>query len=83
MATKTFSPPTKSFDREVQLETPGGFIVNIREADLVGTYRALVDEDLARAYCEMTGLRTTVKTVYQTTVSPIDPKYEEVQTNDR
>jgi hypothetical protein len=77
MAMKQMSPPTKSFIRVVQLETPGGLTIEIGEDDLVAPYNALDDEGLARAYCELTGLRATVRTVYQTTVSPFNPKYEE------
>lgn len=81
MAMKQLSPPTKSFIRTVQLETPGGLIIDIREEDFRDGCRSHDDEDLARAYCEMTGMRTTVKTVYQTTVAPFNPKYEEVARN--
>jgi hypothetical protein len=71
MATKTFSPPTVDKTRTVQLETPGGLVIDIREGDFIDEYRGHTDEQLARAYCEITGMRTTVKTVHQTTVSPI------------
>lgn len=78
MAMKQISPPTRSSTREVQLETPGGLIITIREDDFIDGYSGVDDEALARAYCEMTGMRATVKTVKQTTVAPFNPKYEEV-----
>lgn len=78
MANKPQSPPSKSFTRTVQLWTPGGFTVQIREEDFVNGFNSLTDEDLALAYSEATGLRVTVETVYQTTTGPYDPKYEEV-----
>ena len=78
MATQQLHPPIVSCTRLVQLESPGGFNITIREDDFVDGCRDYDDETLARAYSEMTGLRATVKTLCQTTVSPVNPKYEEV-----
>ena len=70
MAMKQMSPPTKDQTRTLQLWSPGGFIIQIREADILDTYTDYDDEALARAYCEMTGMRVTVNYLRQTTVSP-------------
>jgi len=70
MAMKQMGPPTVNQTRTLQLWTPGSYILTIREEDFVDTYRDYDDEALARAYCEMTGLRVTVQTLHQTTVSP-------------
>jgi hypothetical protein len=77
MAMKQMSPPTRDQTRTVQLWSPGGFTIEIREADIVDTYSDHDDEALARAYCEMTGLPVTVRTVRQTTVAP--SKMQEAQ----
>jgi hypothetical protein len=70
MAIKTFSPPTVDQARTLQLWSPGGFIIQIREADILDAYSDHDDEALARAYCEMTGMRVTVQYLRQTTVAP-------------
>lgn len=70
MATKAFSPPTVDQARTLQLWSPGGFIIEIREADILDSYSDYDDEALARAYCEMTGMRVTVQYLRQTTVAP-------------
>ncbi len=83
MAMKQIGSATVNQTRTLQLWTPGGYILTIREEDFVENYSEYDDEALARAYCEMTGLRVTVQTLHQTTVSMVNPKHEEVQTNDR
>jgi spermidine/putrescine-binding protein len=83
MAERPISPPTRDHTRKLQLWTPGGLVIEIREEDILENYQDLDDENLARAYCTQTGMRVTVQYMRQTTVYPVNPKYEEVQTNDR
>lgn len=78
MAMKAISPPQLDQTRTLRLWSPGGFIIDIREADILDAYSDYDDEALARAYCEMTGMRVTVQVLRQTTVAPSKPVNEGV-----
>ena len=81
MTMRTIGPPTVDQTRILQLLSPGGFVIQIREEDILEQYRDHDDEALARTYSELTGMRVTVQYLRQTTVSPVNPKYEEVVCN--